>query len=92
MAVPTGVVVNAIFSGRFGSASPQAITFSALVQTGAAITIHSNVPSHSLGGSIYTALRTDTAGRIQWIADGAGSSTTRIISTHGWIDRRGRDD
>jgi hypothetical protein len=37
-------------------------------------------------------LRTDTAGRIQWIADGAGSSTTRIIFTYGWVDRRGRDD
>jgi hypothetical protein len=92
MVVPPGVVVNAIFSGRFGSASPQAITFSALVQTGAVAIIHSNLASHSLGSSIFTALRTDTAGRIQWIADGGGSSTTRIIFTHGWIDRRGRDD
>jgi hypothetical protein len=92
MVVPAGVVVNTIFSGRFGSASPQAITFSSLVQTGTAVTSHSNVASHSLGSSIYMTLRTDTAGRIQWIADGAGSSTTRIIFTYGWVDRRGRDD
>jgi hypothetical protein len=92
MVVPTGVVVNAIFSSRFGSASPQAITFSALAQTGATVAVYSNAASHSLGSSSYMVLRTDTASRIQWLADGAGSSTTRIIFTHGWIDRRGRDD
>lgn len=91
MVVPTGVVVNALFSGRFGSSSTQSIAFSALVQTGTA-TIQANVSAHDRGGSIYAALSTDTSGRIQWIADGAGSFQSRIIFTHGWIDRRGRDD
>lgn len=91
MAVPTGVMVNALFSGRFGSSSTQAIAFSALVQTGTAA-IQANVSAHDRGGTVYTAMRTDTSGRIQWVADGTGSFQTRIIVTHGWIDRRGRDD
>jgi len=91
MMVPTGVVVSALFSGRFGSTSPLAITFSALVQTGATAS-QANVAAHDRGDSIYAAVRTDTAGRVQWVADGSGSSQTRIIYTHGWIDRRGRDD
>jgi hypothetical protein len=91
MVVPTGVVVNAIFSGRFGATAALAIAFSSPVQTGTA-TAQANVTAHDRGGTIYAAVRTDTAGRIQWLADSAGTSPARIIYTHGWIDRRGRDN
>lgn len=92
MVVPTGVVVDAIFSAALGSVTVQLVVFSSIVQTGATPGTMANVTAHDRYGTLYATMRTDTSGRIQWISAGAGSSQTRIISTHGWIDRRGRDD
>lgn len=91
MVVPTGVVVDAIVAGNFGSNTLLRIVISALAQTGASASTHMNTAASSGGGTLFGPVRTDTSGRIQWIASGAGTDQTRIISTHGWIDRRGRD-
>jgi hypothetical protein len=94
LTVPTGVQVNALFSGRSDAASGSgAILFSSPdVTDQSPSNAISSLAVLSATSSISTgnfSIRTDTSGRIRVRANATGPSYS--IATIGWIDRRGRD-
>jgi hypothetical protein len=96
LSVPPGVQTNALFTGSAvvgGNASvlfqsPDQNTLSLTTQgAGSDLIVVSGTAGDGAGGRF--SIRTDTSRQIRAVASTAVSLT---IFTHGWIDRRGRDD
>lgn len=89
--VPTGVVVWAW--GAWQSAAASSVYRSSLDQDDLAPSssayplLHSQ--STATGGDVWERLKTNTSGQARWRWT---SSSDVLVVTHGWIDRRGRDD
>ncbi len=101
MDVPTGIQVHAVFQAilnNTGSGVYPAAYFSdkATTDTPASGVLEDLTPvSNTAGGSQLAgarlSVRTDTAARIRSRLSASDGSTTLILNTLGWVDRRGRD-
>jgi hypothetical protein len=94
LTVPTGIQVNALFTGRFDSTTAASVTLytspdeSDQAPGGAlASVVYYTSPASSVVG--YMNVRTDTSARIRMRSNGTGA--TASIYTYGWIDDRGRN-
>lgn len=97
LTVPSGIFVDALFSFNVGQASGSvAVLVTSPDQTDTAPTsdlydlISSNAGIAEAGG--YFRRRTNTSGQIRYRFASSNSQTRVQATTHGWIDRRGRDD
>jgi hypothetical protein len=96
LSVPPGIETNAMFTGSAlvsGNASvlfqsPDQNTLTVATQgAGSDLIVVSGASGNGAGG--YFIIGTNTARQIRAVAS---STVTLTILTHGWIDRRGRDD
>lgn len=91
LSVPTGVKVNALFSGSYTNpnAPPISLVFQSLDTVACVcVNIYTQVVNQPIGlGQVN--VRTNTSAQLTATVDAA--SGTLNIRTYGWIDRRGRD-
>lgn len=104
LSVPTGLKVEAIFNARLDNAATAgsyAVEVSDPDITNPGVNVTATNPLASLGGGLQVAtdvligqLRcvTNTSAEIRTMVNSADAATEITISTHGWIDRRGKDD
>jgi hypothetical protein len=93
LSVPTGLQLNALTSVRldYSAAATSMLLTSpsesdqAATSAAQSLTVTSTVTPATMQANI----RTDTSSRIR--SRSSGSGATMIVSTYGWIDRRGRD-
>jgi hypothetical protein len=97
LSVPIGVQVNSLFRGNMSNATLGTVLLinspdeSAVASTATlGNQTADNAVATSAAGNIFTLnVRTNTSAQIRAISSVA--STSLIIATYGWIDRRGRD-
>lgn len=96
LSVPTGVQTNAIFTGSAGFPGNASVLFQSPDENTLAVTtqgagsdliVVSGSSGNAAGGRF--SIRTNTSRQIRAVAS---ASLALTILTHGWIDRRGRDD
>jgi ribose/xylose/arabinose/galactoside ABC-type transport system permease subunit len=97
--LPTGVKVNALWRAGISAATTNQVLINAVDEAGIAGGSLSAGGNGNVNGIIInTALvnpmgsgntRTNTSAQIRAVASGA--NTSLVLSTYGWIDRRGRD-
>jgi hypothetical protein len=96
ISVPPGVQTNALFAGSAIAGSSASILFQSPAQNtlavagegaGSDLIVVTGTSGNGAGGRF--SIRTDTGRQIRAVAS---TTVTLTILTHGWIDRRGRDD
>lgn len=97
LTVPIGIVVQAWFSNvESNVASDRDVLWTALDQTDTtpSTTLFSlrvaGAATVAIGVELY--VKTNTSGQVRYRADASGAGDITRVSTHGWVDRRGRDD
>jgi len=95
LSVPPGIQTNAIFVGSAIVSGNASVLFQSPDQNTLAVTTQGAgsdlivVTGTGNGAGGYFSIRTNTARQIRAVAS---TTVTLTIFTHGWIDRRGRDD
>lgn len=97
LTVPTGVVVFAWFSNtESNTTNNRNVLWTALDQTDTAPTnsLYSMrincAAAYAVSSEFY--VKTNTSAQIRYRTDASGAADVTSGSTHGWVDRRGRDD
>jgi hypothetical protein len=101
MSVPTGIQVHALISGLVddqatgngGGVFVRSLDQSdnaPSVSTAPGTTFHANLSVFQAQGSPPIPIRTNTSAQVRYRA--SNSTVDTVLITHGWTDRRGRDD